>query len=119
MADNEELMPPLPSEIAFWIYDHRVSGIRVDYRMTGDDTAETWLILTGFDNGRGKTPTFECRPYDFNAVAELKIGFNTCAQLKYGQTENIASYRSFIKRNQRELSEYRRLQRKFRESINE
>jgi len=111
---SDERAPPKPSDLACWIYDHGpISGIQVDYRPTGVDTAETVVILTGWQSGAKPAVTRECRPEELNAVAFVGIGFNRVADLRDGQRQQVEAYRAFMKRHQRELADYRRLRAKF------
>jgi hypothetical protein len=91
-----------------WIVHNRVQSIRVEYRQTGTDTAETYLHLKTAD-GKG---VCWCEA-TFRKVARLEIGTATCVEPAFGVRERVKAREEWEKANARELADYKRLKAKF------
>lgn len=90
-----------------WIATHRPDRVRVEYRQTGTDTAETYVHL---EDGGSKVCWHDTT---FNKVARLQLGYNTVAVPAYGIAEAVEARMAFEKKEARDLAEYKRLARKF------
>lgn len=104
-------MSTTPREVADeerWIVKNAVTAIRVEYRQTGVDTAETYLHLTPH---QGKPVCWKAST--FNRVARLELTHFECVRPLYGVREAVEAREKWEKANARELSEYRRLKAKF------
>lgn len=111
---TEAAAPQIPNSTVAWLYKHgsELSGIRVDYRMLTEDSAETiWHVE--FVNGHKQTvdmrevadllefyPARDVRPYRAIACLKEPLRLQCEARAKWD------------KANARELSELRRLQAK-------
>lgn len=104
---NIERIPDPVTEQERWIAKHRVDSIRVEYRQTGTDTAETFVTLT---DGKEKVTWVGST---FRKVARLELGYNTLATANYGVAERVAARDKWEEANARELAEYKRLRAKF------
>ncbi len=105
---DEKKVPPEVTEQEKWIVANVVTAIRVEYRQTGTDTAETYLHLKSF---AGKEVCW--LGSTFNKVARLQLGYNSLCEPNYGLREKVEARLAYEKANARELSEYRRLKAKF------
>lgn len=105
---TEEKVPPNVSQEARWIVNNTVTAVRVEYRMRTEDTAETYVHLK---NWEGKEVCW--LGTTFNQVAQMKLGYNYCAEPKYGVVEAVRAREAYEKKNAKELAEWKRLNAKF------
>ena len=91
-----------------WVCEHRVCAIRVEYRQTGTDTAETFLHLTAT---YGATVCW-CEA-TFRKVARLEIGTSSIASPAYGVADRVKARTEWEQKNARELADYKRLKEKY------
>lgn len=103
---NEKIPDPV-SEQERWIVHHRPDSIRVEYRQTGADTAETYVHLSE----REQTVCWLDRT--FRAVADLDLSHASIAKPEYGVRERVLDREKYEKNNAAELATYRRLKAKF------
>lgn len=101
-------VPPPVNEQEKWIVTNIVTAIRVEYRMTGCDTADTYVHLADWN---GKTVCW--RDTTFKAVARLSLGYNSICEPVYGLREKVEARLKWEKSNQAELATYRRLKAKY------
>lgn len=85
-----------------------IRGIIIDYRQTGNDTAETFCKILGSGNREASGLWHTYSPYldvraDWAAIARVKDSF----------IKEAENWRAFEKINQTELEEYKRLKAKF------
>lgn len=102
-----ERIPEPVTEQERWIVNHHVDTVKVEYRQTGADTAETFVILIA---GKAKaTWTADT----FRKVARLNLSYNTAVEPNYGVRERVEAREAWEKANAKELAEYERLKAKF------
>ena len=97
-----------PSHILIKLVDMGwLRGLLIDYRQTGDDSADTFVTITG-DNGvaKGLWSTYE--PF-----LDVKVGHASVCNVKRSEYEKVKQWRDFEEKNAAELSEYNRLRKKF------
>ena len=97
-----------PNNIIFKLKDlGLIKGIYIDYKQTGNDTADTFCVITG-SNGecKGKWDTYK----DY---LDVSIGYNHIAILKDCYINELARYKAFEEENEKDLAEYERLKLKF------
>lgn len=99
---SEEKVPPNVSQEARWIVNNIVTMVRVEYRMRTEDTAETYVCLR---NWEGKEVCWS--DSTFNQVAQLKLGYNSCAEPKSGIRDAVRAREAYEKKNAKELAERR------------
>lgn len=103
-----EMTPPDMTAEERWIVENIVTAIRVEYRMTSADTADTYVHLTGWEGQKA------CwRDTTFAKVARLRLDYNSCAEPLPGIREKVEARKAWERKNARELAEYRRLKAKF------
>lgn len=102
-----EKIPEPVSEQEKWVVHHFVDSIRVEYRQTGTDTAETYVHLT---SGKDKVCWHEST---FKRVAEVELSYSTIVKPKYGLREKVEAREKWEKANAAELATYRRLKEKY------
>lgn len=105
---TEETIPRSVTDRERWIARHQVEAIRVEYRQTGADTAETYVHLTS--KSGGKVCWLDS---SFRSVATLELSWATCVRAHPGIREAVEAREEWEKRNRRELAEYERLKAKF------
>lgn len=104
-----ETIPQAVSDQERWIVRNRVSAIRVEYRQTGTDTAETYVQLTPWDGGKPVC----WLDSTFRKVATLKLSHASIAEPAYGVRERVEAREKWEAKNARELADYKRLKAKF------
>jgi hypothetical protein len=101
--------PPDVTAQERWIVKNAVVAVRVEYRQTGTDTAETYLHLTPSD---GKAAVCWLAS-TFRKFARLELGHCTVAVPIYGLREKVEAREKWEQANARELADYKRLKAKF------
>ena len=97
-----------PNNIIFKLKDlGLIKGICIDYKQTGNDTADTFCVITG-SNGecKGKWDTYK----DY---LDVSIGYNRVAILKDCYIDELASYKAFEEETEKYLAWYERLKLEF------
>ena len=105
---SEKTIPQDVTAEERWIVKNRVQAIRVEYRQTGTDTADTFVHLTPSE---GKPVCW--KDSTFRKVARLELGYATVVEPHYGVRDRVEAREKWEKANARELAEYRRLKAKF------
>lgn len=115
-------VPQKPSRLALWIAEHGTPNqLRVEYRPTGTDTADTWIILTVTDYGK-KGSQIEIKPeelvrdcygYDRGQDVCLKLDHAHCVDLTDGGRKRLAAWKEFQKQEAADIAEFDRLKQKF------
>lgn len=108
---STERIPDSVTEQERWIVKHRVDTVKVEYRQTGTDTAETYVTLIA---GKEKVTWLD---KNFNKVAQLQLGYNTVVSPRYGVRERVEARDKWEKANARELAEFKRLKAKFEKEV--
>lgn len=108
MKHTTEAGPRPVSEEEVWIVNNIVTGIKVEYRQTGSDTADTYVHLT---NWSGKTVCW--KEGTFKAVADLSLGYNYICQPKPGLREAVKARLDWEKKNDYEFNLYKKLKEKY------
>jgi len=106
---SDKAIPQKPPETLSRLYDFGlIQGIHVDYRQTGDDTADTFVVLKSSSGKeiRGKWDTY--KKYLCVGVTHAYI-----AELKDHYRQMVIAWRKYEKSNRAELAEYYRLKRKY------
>lgn len=103
----EEKIPAPVTPEERWIVHNRVDSVRVEYRQTGTDTAETYVHLTAGDR------TVCWRDTTFKKVARLELSWATLVEPVYGLREKVEARDKWEKANAKELAEYQRLKLKY------
>lgn len=107
--NRDEIPPPNVTDEERWIVRHYVDTIRVEYRQTGVDTAETYVHLKA-----GKNEV--CwHSSTFNKVARLYLSHNACVETNYGVREKVKAREEWEKKHASELALYKQLKEKFGE----
>lgn len=105
--------PKKPSAVAAWLYKNGFADkMKVDYRMTGVDTADTWVILW---SSRSPPARLECRPGSIlgNPEVELAISCNSIVTLTAEGRRVCHEREEYEETHAKELAEYQRLKDKF------
>jgi hypothetical protein len=114
---TREPTPPKPSRLALWIdANGRPNQLRVDYRPTGTDTAETIITLK---TEAGKST--ECRPSEIGQDRHgcrdrdvyFEIGHAYVADLTEVGRKKVQEWKAFQRREAHDIAEYKRLKLKF------
>lgn len=108
---SKERIPDPVTDQERWIARHYVDTVKVEYRQTGTDTAETYVTLIA---GKDKVTW---RDSTFNKVAQLQLGYNTVVSPRYGVRERVEARDNWEKANARELAEFKRLWAKFEKGV--
>ena len=97
-----------PNQIAFRLFQlNRITGICVEYRQTGTDTAETFCEIFGTGGScKGLWRTYK----DFLSVS---VSYNSVATLLPKYITEIKAWNAYEEQNRKELLEYVRLKKKF------
>lgn len=109
--------PKQPSRLALWIGKNgEPDQLKVDYRQTGADTADTWVILTCTHSKK----SIEVRPgeiggdrYGHDNDVYLHLGHATIVELTEGGRKRVDEWKAFQKKEARDLAEFERLKNKF------
>ena len=107
VAVEHDPAPPTPPDILIWLTKNWIKGFDIDYRMTGCDTADTWII---FRPKEGKE-----RETLFNPVKhylEFQPDHASALRVNRDGQQMVETYQRWHTRNQRDLSEFKRLQKK-------
>lgn len=113
-------MPAQPTRLALWIDKHgEPDQLKVEYRQTGTDTADTYITLTCSRSNK----SIEVQPGDINERDRYgyKAGDDVCLNLSHativeltaGGRKRVDEWKAFQKREARDLAEFARLRRKF------
>lgn len=120
MTDNKT--PPKPSRLALWIAEHGMPNqLRVEYRPTGVDTADTWIVLTVTDYGKKVSQTEirpgdlarDCYGYEPGEDVCLKITHAHCVDFTENGRKRLDAWREFQKKEAADIAEFDRLKQKF------
>lgn len=103
----DDKIPEPVSQEAQWIVHNRVDTVRVEYRQTGTDTAETYVHL--------KAGSKEVCWHDstFKKVARLELSSSTLVEPVYGLRDKVEAREKWEKANAAELATYHRLKAKY------
>jgi hypothetical protein len=109
--------PKKPSPLALWIDKHGTPDqLKVDYRQTGTDTADTWIILTVTDSKKST----ETRPheigsdrYGYENDVYLHLSHASIVELTEGGRKRVDEWKAFEKKEAKDLAEFDRLKTKF------
>lgn len=111
--------PPKPARLSLWMAENgRPNQLRVAYRQTGTDTADTWIVFTVTDFGK-KGASIEARPGDFgrdrwgSEDVALIIDHAFCLDWTEGGRKLLEEWQAFVKKEARDLAEFERLKKKF------
>lgn len=107
-----------PNNLLISIYNIGIiKTIDVEYRQTGNDTADTFIVLRGIsgESMSFKYDTFSNKGRLFNDAVELKIGYNYCAVLKPKYKNEVKAWMDYHEQNQEEYNQYLKLKEKFGE----
>jgi hypothetical protein len=116
MADHPGWPFKIPEATARWLNEHSVVAIKYDWKMTDVDKSEDWLVLVGSDNEEliVSTGFFSIYPeVSFSPRSQGLIDFKSWIDVP-GQLQKIDAWR---KKEQHDLSEYKRLKEKFGDTI--
>jgi hypothetical protein len=113
-------MPPEPTRLSLWMDKNgQPVALAVDYRQTGTDTAETFIVLTA-SNGKkievGRHEFEDCNGrYGTQPGHDvyLCISHATCMDWTEGGRKRLEEWKAFRNREQRDLAEFERLKKKF------
>lgn len=95
--------PPRPSPDAFAVHKlGRIHTMRIEYRMTGTDTADTWLFLNDVEFQRSVL-----------TLLEYSADHASLARLKDSERKKVKDWQEFETQNAAELAQYRHLHKKF------
>lgn len=100
-------VPEQPSSLVMKLYGRKFVSLKVDYRLTGADEAETYWILTDWD---GKTS--EYLACSVSKLLEVHPDFNSVARLNQRDTERASAWRGWEKENAADIAELKRLTQK-------
>lgn len=84
-----------------------IHTISVKYRMTGVDTAETYLTIVG-DNGKVEGLASTWMPH-----LDLDLNHNSIAKLRDADSKSMRQWLVYEKENAEEIVEFERLKKKF------
>lgn len=93
-----------PSDIEIWLYESwPIHTLKVDYDMTGVDTAETNVTIEG-SNGKKKLRWDAVKP-----LLTVQVSYNSVAELNYHTREEVSKWKAFEKEHAADLAELERL----------
>ena len=84
-----------------------IRSIDVEYRQTGNDTADTFVSIIGMAASCGG------RWSDFEEYLSVKVGYCTIAEIKPQYTKQLADWEEYQIEHDKDLKEYERLKAKF------
>lgn len=86
----------------------RIRGIIIDYKQTGNDTAETFCEILGYENRKvcGLWRTY-------SSYLDVKVDWSSIARIQPQFAKQASDWEAFELANQTELAEYNRLKAKF------
>jgi hypothetical protein len=122
MSEKPEV-PPKPSRLLLWMDKNGTpSQLRVEYRPTGVDTAETWIVLSVIGERGIVTASVDIHPGELaRDTYGNEPGQDVCLRLDHAfcvrPTENgrkrLDAWKAFQKREAADISEFARLKEKF------
>jgi hypothetical protein len=108
--------PQKPSRLALWINKHGdPDQLKVEYRQTGTETADTWVILTcthtkkSIEVGINEIGT---QQYGEDDVL-LHLSHASIVELTDAGRKRVVEWKAFLAREAKDLSEFERLKKKF------
>lgn len=108
--------PKEPSRLAKWIDKNgNPDQLKVEYRQTGPDTADTWIILTCTDRKK----SIEVQPHELSSErwgdhdVYLHLDHASIVELTDDGRKRLDEWKAFQKREAKDLAEFERLKRKF------
>lgn len=114
MADHPGWPFKIPEATARWINEHSVVAIKYDWKFTGEDTSEDWLVLVDRDGKELIVPTgfFSIYPeVSFNPRSQGLIDFKSWIDVP----KQLQAIDNWKRKEQRDLSEFKRLKEKFKD----
>lgn len=108
MSKADEKIPDKVTEEEIWLSKNIITGIRVDYKQTGTDTAETFIYLQDWI---GKERCWS--EGTFRKYVDLRLGYNSIAEPKPGIKERVKARLDWEKANDYELNLYKKLKEKY------
>lgn len=84
-----------------------IEKLAIEYRQTGTDTADTYIIITGSE-GEVSGLWHIYKPF-----LDIGIGHNYVARIHLHMENSVDQWKKFVKKNAKELAEYKRLKAKF------
>tara|TARA_R110000851_G_scaffold294149_1_gene448742 strand:- start:291 stop:563 length:273 start_codon:yes stop_codon:yes gene_type:complete len=84
-----------------------ISGIEVDYKQTGNDTASTYVTITSLNGvmAKGLWKTYE----DY---LDVGVGYNYVAKVLDKHIKQVAEWKVYEKENKDDIEEFERLKEK-------
>lgn len=100
-----------PIDLKLWLYDSwPIRSLRVNYRMTGEDTAETTVTIEGAKGAK----ILLWRTLE--PLLEVGVDYNSVARLNYTTQNEVRLWREFEKEHAADLAELQRLKQKLGQS---
>lgn len=112
MADHPGWPFKVPEATARWLNCHRVTAIRYEWEMIDSENARDWLVLVSLDKEELKVPTgcFSIYPeVEFKPMSSGLVHFKSWINVP----QQIQAIDAWKRKEQHDLSEFRRLRKKF------
>lgn len=112
---NQDASPPVPNSWAAWLFSRggEITGVKVDYVMTGVETSKTVWHLTLSDGSKSTVDETDLREVVVFYPHRDVPGHRAIAVLKRELWQQCEARQKWEKSNARELAEYRRLHKKY------
>ena len=85
-----------------------IKAIDIDYKQTGNDTAETYVTITGINGDIAKGLWETYKDYLF-----LHVSYNSVASIHDEYIKQVAEWKVYEEDNKKDLVEFERLKLKF------
>lgn len=105
-----------PDELALWLSRYFIDTMKIDYRQTGCDTAETYIIMSGSGmNDDDETVDVEREELlsEVSKYVDFQPSHNQVFVLSAKYDNECRAWWNFVEENEEDLEEYERLKKKF------
>lgn len=119
--------PPRPSRLSLWMEKHgRPHRMEIDYRQTGNDTAETVIIFSTLEYYKKKVEaTIEVSRGEFgmynarfeNDEVYLCIDHAHILDWTDAGRQKLNAWNAYQKKEERDIADYKRLRAKFGDNV--
>lgn len=106
-----------PNDFVLRLYNDcmdSLTAIKIDYKQTGVDTAETFLTITGYEGDGMEGKKTKTVKYDnVKNLYDFRIDYNSVGKMKCSVLGEVEEWIDYEEKNKEEYNDYLRLKRKF------
>jgi len=104
---------PANYEIKKWLCEHIISGLEITYKMTSEDTSDTYWVLYAMIDMYNSQETREVKEDIIEPLVNVKPDWAAVLRVKDSIRKEVDEWDKFVKTETTDFEEYKRLKKKF------